>query len=265
MQNKQIAVLESRSGKQIGELLTKYGATPILAPALAEIPDIDSDAIVDMIAAWQEALPNLFIFQTGVGTKALFAATDQLNLTDTLLDLLAKSKVLVRGPKPRAVLRSKKVRIDMLAGDPYTTAEVLGHVDSMDVDGKRVVVQRYGDTNVELQTALQTRGAKVLEVATYRWSLPEDTQPLTDLIARLANHSVDMACFTSASQVYNFFKVAELAGQKEALRENLNKTAIASIGPVCTNALTKYGVHIDLEASPPKLGPFITAINDYFA
>src|ERR1019366_10038608 len=31
---------------------------------------------------------NLFIFQTGVGTRALFAATDSLGLTDVLLRLL---------------------------------------------------------------------------------------------------------------------------------------------------------------------------------
>jgi len=265
LKNKTIAILESRSGEQMADLVRKYGGHPFSAPALAEVPDIDPQAITQMIRVWSDVLPDLFIFQTGVGTKALFAATDELQLTETLLKLLAKSQVLVRGPKPTAVLRSRSVRIDMTAGDPFTTAEVLAHLDGLSLQGKRVVVQRYGDTNVDLQQSLQARGAEVLEVATYRWSLPADTQPLVDLINALDNHKVDMVCFTSASQVYNLFAIAEQSHQVSTLKAGLNQTAIASIGPVCTHALSKYTVAVDLEASPPKLGPFITAINQYFA
>jgi hypothetical protein len=31
--------------------------------------------------------------------------------------------------------------------------------------------------------------------------------------------------------------------------------------PVCTAALRKLAVRVDIEAKPPKLGPFIDAIN----
>lgn len=264
MKNKTIAILENRSGKQMADLVRKYGGKPISAPALAEVADIDQHEIKQMIDAWTKALPALFIFQTGVGTKALFAATDALNMTEELVGLLAQSKVLVRGPKPTGALRSKNVRIDMTAGDPYTTAEILAHVDTLKVDGERVVVQRYGDTNVELQAALKARGAEVLEVATYKWSLPADVQPLVDLIDGLANKTVDMVCFTSASQVYNFFQVADDVNRAAGLKAGLNQTLIASIGPVCSHALAKYDIRVDVEPSPPKLGPFIQAINDKF-
>jgi uroporphyrinogen-III synthase len=37
---------------------------------------------------------------------------------------------------------------------------------------------------------------------------------------------------------------------------------VASIGPVCSAALKKLGVKVDIESHPPKLGPFINALND---
>ncbi len=264
MKNKTIAILENRSGKQLADLVRKYGGKPISAPALAEVADIDQKEITQMIEDWSTELPALFIFQTGVGTKALFATTDKLGLTDRLIALLAQSKVLVRGPKPTGALRAKGVRIDMTAGDPFTTEEILAHVDTMDVENARVVVQRYGDTNVALQTALQERRARVLEVATYRWSLPENTQPLVDLMDQLSNKSVDMVCFTSASQVFNFFKVAATLNREAGLKAGLNQTLIASIGPVCSKALAQYDIRVDVEPSPPKLGAFIADINKRF-
>jgi len=243
LQGKTIAILENRSGKQLADLVLKYGGTPISAPALSEVPDIDLAAVKTLVKHWQTQQPDLFIFQTGVGTKALFNTLDELKLTESFLAILAQSHVVVRGPKPTAVLRSRAVRIDQSAVDPYTTEQVLALIADMDLQAKSVVVQRYGDTNLSLQHALKARGANVSEVATYRWHLPTSIQPLLDLMQSLQEGTVDMVCFTSASQVDNFFKVnanSAFAGQLQAL---LNSTAIASIGPVSSNALAKYGVH----------------------
>ena len=248
----------------MADLVRKYGGTPFSAPALAEVPDIDDGELLTMITAWEQNLPDLFIFQTGVGVKALFATTDRLKVTEKLRAILDKTKVLVRGPKPVGVLKSNNVRIDVTVGEPYTTAQILVELDNVDLNNKHVVVQRFGDTNVELDIALKARGAKVSEVATYRWSLPENTQPLLDLMDALDKKTVDMVCFTSASQVYNFFKVADQVGRADGLKNGLNATLVASIGPVCTAALKKYDLRVDIEPTPPKLGPFITAINQVF-
>jgi uroporphyrinogen-III synthase len=265
LKNKTIAILENRAGEQLADLVRKYGGTPFSAPALAEIPDIDPTLIANLVNDWQKNVPDIFIFQTGVGVKALFATTDALGITEQFQQVLASSLIAVRGTKPTAALRSYKVRIDLTASEPYTTAEVLAELDKSAISGKRVVVQRYGDTNWELQKALEARGALVTEIATYRWSLPENTQPLIDLMDALDANSVDMVCFTSASQVYNFFAVAEALGRNQTLQAALNRCLVASIGPVCTVALNKFGIKVDVEPQPPKLGPFISAINSRFA
>lgn len=265
MKNKTIAIMENRAGEQLADLVRKYGGTPFSAPALAEIPDIDPVLIAQLVNGWQANVPDIFIFQTGVGVKALFATTDTLGVTEQLLQILASTKVVVRGPKPTAILRSRNVRIDMTAKDPYTTAEVLAELDVAPIAGKCVVVQRYGDTNWELQKALEERGAQVMEIATYRWSLPENTKPMVDLMDALDADSVDVVCFTSASQVYNLFAVAQQLGREASLQAGMNRSLVASIGPVCTVALGKYGIRVDIEPNPPKLGPFITAINSKLA
>jgi uroporphyrinogen-III synthase len=166
------------------------------------------------------------------------------------------------GPKPTAALRSRNVRIDLAASDPFTTVEVLAEMDLTALLGKRVVVQRYGETNTELQETIEDHGGHVIEVVLYRWSLPEDCDPLVRLIDALERDDIDVVAFTSASQANNLFTVAENEGKRDSLRASLHRTVVASIGPVCTAALNKLGVTVAIEARPPKLGPLVTAIND---
>jgi uroporphyrinogen-III synthase len=68
---------------------------------------VDPAHIDELIRDWNSAPPDIFIFQTGVGTRALFAATDSLGLTNVLLRLLDSAQVVVRGPKPATVLHSR--------------------------------------------------------------------------------------------------------------------------------------------------------------
>ena len=257
MKDRRIAVLESRFGEHLASLLEKQGAIAIRAPALAEEPDLDPDAIRRLIGDWAKHPVKLVIFQTGVGTRALFEAADRLELGEQLLALLAGGLVAVRGPKPTAVLRGRDVRIDISAEEPYTTVEVLAAIRDVKLTGERVLVQRYGETNLGLEKELEARGAGVIEVPTYRWALPQDTGPLLRLLDTLERGEIDAAVFTSASQVRNLFAVAEQHGGVDRLRRNLDKVLVASIGPVCSDALTAASVHVSLEASPPKLGPLV--------
>jgi len=195
-----------------------------------------------------------------VGAQALFAATDSLGITPALLALLSRCVVVARGPKPTGVLRSRAVRIDRSAQEPYTTAQVLESLADLSLRGELVVVQRYGESNVELERALRAKGAEVVEIPTYRWALPEDTAPLAALITALDRREVDAAVFTSASQAHNLFALAEKLGKRGTLAANLSRTLVASIGPVCSAALEGHGVRIALEASPPKLGPLVAAL-----
>jgi len=260
MNGKTVAILESRLGRQLAELVAKRGGRPVHAPALAEVPAIEPPVIRELVEGLEARPAKLAIFQTGVGTAALFNATDALKSTARLLALLEKMTVVVRGPKPTAVLRGRGVRIDLSAGEPFTTAEILQVLQEVAVRNERVLVQRYGVANVELEEALRARGADVVEITTYRWGLPADTKPLIDLMEALERGAIDAVSVTNAAQVYNLFALAERLGRSVALRAAMNRTVVASIGPVASEALRKFGVAVALEASPPKLGPFLNAL-----
>lgn len=260
MKGKIVALLESRLGEQLAELVAKRGGIPFRAPALSEIPDVDPGAIRRLIDDWSVRPVKAVVFQTGVGARALFDTTDALGLTRHFLELLAGCVVVVRGPKPTGVLRGRNVRMDCSAEEPYTTTEVLKAIEGIELAGERVVVQRYGETNTTLDEALQQRGATVIEIPTYRWALPKDTAPMERLIDALDRREIDAVVFTSASQVHNLFSVSRRSGRTESLRNALNAAFVASIGPVCSNALASVGVHVSLEPRPPKLGPLVAAL-----
>ena len=78
MKGKRIAVLEARLGKQLADLVAQKGGVPLHAPALAELPDLDPPAIAELVRSLEARGATLAIFQTGVGTRALFGATDGL-------------------------------------------------------------------------------------------------------------------------------------------------------------------------------------------
>jgi uroporphyrinogen-III synthase len=261
MRAKHIAILESRLGEQLAGLVEQRGGVPFHAPALAELPDLEPQKIAALVGSLEEKPAKLFIFQTGVGTRALFSALDALGKTALFLSFLEKAVVAARGPKPTGALRSRGVRIDRSAAEPFTTKELLASIGSLPLKGERVIIQRYGVANAELDRALEARGAQVTEIPTYRWSLPADTQPLESLIGALERGEMHAAVFTNAEQVRNLFAVARNRGREEALRSGLNKILVASIGPVASAALREFEIKVGLESKPPKLGALMSALD----
>jgi len=261
MQPKQVAILETRMGEQLAGLVAGRGGIPFHAPALAELPDLDPQAIAQLVISLQKRPAKLVIFQTGVGTKALFAVTDSLALTNEFLEALKNSLVAARGPKPTGALRSRGVRIDYSAADPFTTHELLDELGGLRLQGERVIVQRYGSLNRELDAALAARGAEVTEIPTYRWALPQDTAPLEQLVARLERGEMHAVVFTNAEQARNLFAVSAKLNKEDILKKALNKVLVASIGPVASAALREAGVKVGLEASPPKMGALLSALD----
>jgi uroporphyrinogen-III synthase len=261
MKSKVVAILETRTGARLAELVAHRGGIPLLAPALEEVPDLDPDAVQSLLDQWQAKAFKICIFQTGVGTRALFGATDLAGSTPLLKELLAASTIVVRGPKPVGELNAREIRIDIRAASPFTTETVLTALSSIQIEGSNILVQRYGETNQSLMKGLEARGALVREIATYRWALPADIQPLLKLLDALASGRVDAVLFTSAVQMHHLYAVAEKSGRAAHLAADLQRSLVASIGPVCSRTLRQYGVTPNLEADPPKLGPLMTALD----
>src|SRR5207249_4529889 len=165
------------------------------------------------------------------------------------------------GPKPTAVLRKLEVRIDLTAPPPNTTAEVLQVLASVDVSGKPVAVQLYGQPNPALSQALGARGATVLELAPYVWDRPVDPAPILALLDALDRCEIDALLITSQAQVENLFGVAGEAKRTP----RLNDVAIGAQGPVARAALERHGVHALFEPAHGHMGALVVAAAHYLS
>lgn len=254
-----VCSFESRRGPEMKSLIERHGGVATIAPSMREIPLDDNP---DAFAFAQELLNHkidVVIFMTGVGATALLATLETRHSRAEIFEALERSIIVVRGPKPTAVLRGWGVRIDHRAPEPNTWREVLGTLDgSVPVSNRRVAVQEYGQPSVEFYRELESRGASVLPVPVYCWALPTDIEPLRQSVRQAIAGEFDILMFTSAQQLANVLDVAGQLGLRDAWLEAANRSCrIASIGPTCTAALQAGGLRVDLEPSHPNMGALV--------
>ncbi|MFN7932881.1 MAG: uroporphyrinogen-III synthase [Bryobacteraceae bacterium] len=245
--------LESRRAAEIATLIRNHGGDPFVAPSMRESPLEENEHVFAFGERLLAGEFDMMIFLTGVGTRALHKLLITRLPEAAILEALGKLAKVARGPKPAAALRELKLAIDISVPEPNTWRELLTAITGR--EGKRIVVQEYGRTNEELVAALRQRGADVTTVRIYQWQLPEDTQPLREAARRLSRGDFDIALFTTAMQVPHLLKMAAEEGvESEALDALRHGTAIASIGPTCSEMLDDYGIPTDITPSHPKMG-----------
>jgi uroporphyrinogen-III synthase len=253
-----VLLLESRRAREIASIVTSYSGVPISAPSMREVPLTSN---TEAAAAARTVIDDGFdvvILLTGVGTRAWLDVADQVcGAREPFIAALRRVKVAVRGPKPLAVLRELQVPAWVTAPEPNTWRELLGALDAAGagvLTQARVAVQEYGASNPELLAGLDARGARVTPVPVYQWTLPEDVEPLRGAIRSLADGAVDVALFTTGTQMVHLMQVAATMQLADAVRSALHRVVVASIGPTTSEELRRQGVEPRLEASHPKMG-----------
>jgi uroporphyrinogen-III synthase len=243
----------------MASLIASYGGEPISAPAMREVPLESNAEALAFADALERGEFDLVILLTGVGTKALIAAVERMRGSrDSFVAALRATRIVARGPKPVAALREVDAPVWLTAPEPNTWREILAVLDGrgheLPLRGLRVAVQEYGVSNPDLLAALRERGAVVTAVPVYQWALPEDLEPLRAACRALAEEHIDVALFTTATQVVHLLEVAAALGLSEAAARGLRKAVVASIGPTTSEELRERGAVPDMEASHPKMG-----------
>jgi uroporphyrinogen-III synthase len=258
-QGLRVLAFESRLAAEIGELIRRRGGEPIVAPSMQEVPLSQNVAAFDLLRRLENGAIDVVVLMTGVGLRTLVAAVASEFSRERAAAALGRATLVARGPKPVAALRELGRQPDLTAPEPNTWREILATCDAeLPLAGKRVAVQEYGAPKPELITGLEARGATVLSVPVYRWTLPDDTGPLRAAVRALRDGTVDIALFTSGIQVHHFFQVA--ADEAERLRAAFARVLIASIGPVCSEALQEHGLAADLEPQHAKMGQLVVEV-----
>jgi uroporphyrinogen-III synthase len=249
--------LESRRSVEIETLIRKQGGEPFVAPSLKEraLDDEHTDAF-RMLAGLEEGRFDLLVLMTGVGLtfwREVVATRYSMNRAD---EALRKVKLLARGPKPSAVLRSAGLAPNVTIPEPNTWNEIVEAIGRS--SDRRIAVQEYGRPNRDFIAALRELGAQIETFALYRWELPEDVGPLREAAHRLASRDVDVILLTSSIQLEHLLSVAVEQRLRDQVLETLRAdVVIGSIGPITTEELARNGLKPDVVPSSPKMGALV--------
>jgi uroporphyrinogen-III synthase len=255
-----VAFLEGRREMELADLIRRHNGVPLAAPCLREVHSPDAPELEASIVRMLDADGLDFaVFLTGVGTRTVFESAALIGRDSELRSRLQSAVVVVRGPKPTAVLRQLGLRIDITAPPPNTSAEVLAALP-IDLGGTTVSVQLYGAPNPELSQALRRRGAEVIELAPYVWQRPIDPAPVIVLLDKLATRQVDVLLITSQVQVDHLFAIAAEQGSAP----KLDGVAIGAQGPVAEAALARHGLRSDFEPEHGHMGALVLAAARHF-
>lgn len=124
--------------------------------------------------------------------------------------------------------------------------------------GWRVLIPRALKAREVLPERLRELGCEVDVVPVYR-TIPAD--PDHAAVERLRARGVDVVTFTSPSTLRNFMRVVEGAGlDPDAV---LRSVAIATIGPVTSDAVRATGHRVAVEADPSTADALADALGRY--
>jgi uroporphyrinogen-III synthase len=250
-----VAAFESRMADEMSRLIERYGGQALVAPSMQEIPLQDNREVLEFGRRLFAGDVDMVILLTGVGTKAMVDILRTRDNLDRITSALSRATLVVRGPKPKAVLREFGLTPTIEVPEPNTWRDILDSLDRTNpANGLRIAVQEYGVTNADFIEALRGRGAQVIRVPVYRWTLPDDIAPLQRVLEAILEGQVDVLLITNAVQVDHALHVLARMSGRDRFRQTLPRLMVASIGPTATERLHSYGFPVDLEPSHPKMG-----------
>ncbi len=258
-----VLVLESRMPDVLAGLVQRVGWEPVCVPAVVEV-DADPEEVRAPLQVLCNREADWVVLLTGVGTERLRDLAGRLGFQGSLLEALRALPIVVRGPKPTAVLHRWGIRPALQAPPPHTTREVCAVLDTVELGGRGVFVQHYGELNEALRAYLLQRGARPVDAMPYRWALPQEGAPLRDAIQELVGGAFDALLVTSRPQVVHLFQVAQAVGLTEQLREVLNRqVCVAAVGPVARQSLEERGVRTSVVPEHPKMAPLVHSLQEH--
>jgi uroporphyrinogen-III synthase len=264
-----VLTLESRRSPELALLVMNYGGTPVVAPALREVPLESNDQVLVFAEDVIRQRFGMVVLMTGVGLRLMMKMIEPVHDREAFVQALARTRIVARGPKPVAALREIELTPWATVPSPNTWRELLatldGLADAAPLSGMCVAVQEYGLPNADLVEGLAARGADMIAVPIYRWAMPEDVAPLRRAVWAIVRGEIDVVILTAGIQLVHLLRVAAEMELEAAVRRGLEHALVASIGPMTSEELRRHGLPIDLEPSHPKMGFLVKEVAEQCA
>jgi len=231
LHGKRVVVTRARAqASGLARRLRELGADVVELPAIRIEPRIDSAEVRRAVAGLGEYA--LVCLTSPNGAHLLFEAMAAQGLDARVL---SGATIAAIGPGTAVALAEHGISPDVLPERSVAEALVEA-LESIDVEGKRVLIARAAEARDVLPDALDGRGAEVDVVLLYE-TVAEPPDPAAVEAAR----SADYVTFTSSSTVTNL---------TAALGDDFPKDArIVSIGPVTSEAIRAAGLDVHAEAT----------------
>jgi len=241
-----ILILETREEAQFSRLLGEQGADVLQCPMFT-IEDVPDPAAVE---AWiRGAIARPFddlVLMTGEGLRRLMKAARRMALDQDFVAALGKARKFARGPKPGRALREIGLEPQMTTEKP-TSEGVIEMLSRLDLADKRVGLQLYPDKNHSaLLGAIAAKGGTAFPVTPYVYDARAADNHIVTAIEEMAERRIDAIALTNLGQIRRLFEVARAKGCEARLREGLEKTPIASVGPAVSDELKSLGLSADI-------------------
>jgi uroporphyrinogen-III synthase len=241
-----ILILEAREEAQFSRLLAEQGADVLQCP-MFEINDAPDPAPVE---AWiRRFIANPFddlVLMTGEGLRRLMKLARSLRTDQDFVRAVAKARKFARGPKPGRALREIGLEAEITTEKP-TSQGVIEMLSRLDLRGHRVGLQLYPDKDHgALIGAIAAQGGKVDSVLPYIYDAKAADANVVTAIDEMAEGRIDVIALTNLGQVRRLLEVARSKGCEARLREGLDKTLIAAVGPAVSDELKSHGLRTDI-------------------
>lgn len=239
-----VGVTAARRADELMTMLQRRGATVLHAPAIRIVPLADDTELLAVTRSLVARPPDVVVATTGIGFRGWVEAADGWGIGTDLLRSLSAAVILARGPKARGAVRAAGL-VETFSPDSELSEELLDHLRSSGVDGRRIAVQLHGEPLTWFLDALRRLGADVVGVPVYRWTEPADPGPVLRLLDAVLGGQVDALTFTSAPAALSVLDMAVRTERMTDLVDALRGRVLAAcVGEVTAGPLSRLGVPV---------------------
>lgn len=241
-----ILILETREEAQFARLLQDQGADVLQCPMFTIHDAPDSAPVEAWIRRALDQQIDDLVLMTGEGLRRLMTVVGRLGMETQFIAALAKARKFARGPKPVRALRELGLEVQVQTEKP-TSEGIAETLDKLDLSGRRIGLQLYPEKDhATLIGAITAKGAVVDTVLPYVYDNEAGETSIVRAIEEMSAGRVDAIALTSSGQVRRLVDTAKARNLEVVLRAGLERTQIASVGPVVSNELKAYGFDTDI-------------------
>ncbi|MCL5886869.1 MAG: uroporphyrinogen-III synthase [Actinobacteria bacterium] len=249
-----LTIVVTRARHQAAELVTALesaGASVLEFPVIKTVDPPDwaaADTAIGSLAVY-----DWVVFTSANAVRCFLARMQALGREP---QSLRSARIATVGTSTAALLAQHDLTADLVPDD-FVAEGLIDAFERAGVgEGCRILLPRALRAREVLPETLRAMGASVDVAPVYRTVVGDgDAQTL----ARLAEGGVDAVTFTSPSTVSGFLRLAANTEAEDAL----TRVALASIGPVTSDAIVSAGYTVAAEANPHTVGGLVEAIAEW--